>query len=60
MITTEAKEIRNRILSELAEEGITDSKHRIMAAKVVANSLMRMSNDSVYQFVINSLNEMLN
>lgn len=57
MIQAEAKDIKNQLLSDVLEIGITDGKTKRKVAKLIAKKLKARTNDAVYQYVINQLND---
>ena len=59
MIQSEAKDIKNQLLSDVLEIGITDGKTKRKVAKLIAKKLKESTNDAVYQYVINQLNDEL-
>ena len=59
MIQSEAKNIKNQLLSDVLEIGITDGKAKRKVAKLIAKKLEESTNDAVYQYVINQLNDEL-
>lgn len=59
MIQAEAKDIKNQLLSDVLEIGITDGKTKRKVAKLIAQKLKESTKDAVYQYVINELNDEL-
>lgn len=59
MIQAEAKDIKNQLLSDVLEIGITDSITKRKVAKLIAQKLKESTKDAVYQYVINQLNDEL-
>lgn len=57
MIQAEAKDIKNQLLSDVLGIGITDGKTKRKVAKLIAKKLKERTNDAVYQYVINQLND---
>lgn len=57
MIKSEINDIKNQLLRDIGEIGITDKKIKIKVAKLISFKLKEATNDSIYQYIINQLNE---
>ena len=57
MIQQEAKQIKSRLLLDVTAIGIINKRDKRKVAKLIAQKLKEVTKDSVYQYVINQLND---